>query len=849
MKLHLHPRSALSARRLDWMPPSWSEANPDGIVNAGLAENSLMHDWLTAFWERQGTLKIERTDLTYGTSILGSDRIFRALASYFSTYFKPVIPVDPQHIATSNGLSPMIEHVAAVISDPEDAWLLPAPWYNGFAPDLNATSQVRIASVAIPSGKNGTLGEVEAMEAEMQRRKREGGKQKVTAVLVTSPHNPLGFCYPREVLVEYARFAQKWDLWLVMDEVYANSAYDGKPDGRPFISILSIDVLREADCDPSRILLLYGMSKDFGANGFRGGALVCQHNEQFMAALASTAMPMRMGSPTDILWSALLESPELPDYLAKNRQVLSSAYQYVTAWLEAHDLPYTPANAGHFVLVDFRAHVKQVRLDDEWEGAIDGASSGVKEADSSAERRNEEEEAGQFKQEIAFLNKLVDAGVYLGPGFSYACPEPGLFRLTFSIRRMELEVALGRIERLHKPPALRTPSVLPLAPPHSSTHSVMASIDPRAASPAGAPSLPNPSPTDMARLTQATIQRALSQELSPEDRMIARAAEDKLMLHARRGFWLGTLAGALLALRSRWTAGRSGLRAGQLPRLFFPSSESGAGSFRQQMEAARKAAEEQGQQAAGDAAATSAGRGKAIMLGKAIGYGIAGSVFGTQIGVWSGKRGANQILEQSGRKEAIEAGTQRAIERAAHEISQMTGRKVDIATSVSGGTMARQDGVRDGARDGVGRDDSGGGVDYSEPERELSRETMNEGVGYSDRAPPQDQLPANLSDPITSAASSRYPSADQQPSRWDELRRSRAAPPSKWDTLREANSRASVPPSNALNADEGYDKNERDLMSARDNQAERERRRREFDALFEKEAKGGDDSMEEKGFR
>lgn len=106
-----------------------------------------MHDWLTAFWERQGTLKIEQTvpstpvlslsmrelsltslaqDLTYGTSILGSDRIFRALASYFSAYFEPVFPVEPKHIATSNGLSPMIEHVAAVISDPDDAWLLPA---------------------------------------------------------------------------------------------------------------------------------------------------------------------------------------------------------------------------------------------------------------------------------------------------------------------------------------------------------------------------------------------------------------------------------------------------------------------------------------------------------------------------------------------------------------------------------------------------------------------------------------------------------------------------------------------------------------------------------------------------
>ncbi|BGP33386.1 hypothetical protein JCM10296v2_005186 [Rhodotorula toruloides] len=409
---------------------------------------SLMHDWLTAFWEGQGTLKIERTDLTYGTSILGSDRVFRALAFYFSAYFKPVIPVEPKHIATSNGLSPMIEHVAAVTSDPEDAWLLPAPWYNGFSPDLNATSQVRIASVAIPSGKNGTFGEVAAMEAEMQRRKREGVEQKVTAVLVTSPHNPLGFCYPHEVLVEYARFAQKWDLWLVMDEVYANSVYDGNSDGRPFISILSIDVLGEADCDPSRVLVLYGMSKDFGANGFRGGALVCQHNEEFMAALASTAMPMRMGSPTDILWSALLESPELPDYLAKNRQALSRAYKYVTAWLEAHELPYTPANAGHFVLVDFRAHIEKVPLDDEAEGSVDGATGSTDEADSPAARRKDDDEAGQFKQEIAFLNKLVDAGVYLGPGFSYACPEPGFFRLTFSIRRMELEVALERIERV-----------------------------------------------------------------------------------------------------------------------------------------------------------------------------------------------------------------------------------------------------------------------------------------------------------------------------------------------------------------------------------------------------------------
>lgn len=88
-----------------------------------------MHDWLTAFWQRKGALTIKHTDLTYATEILGSGRIFKALASFFGSYFDPLVPVAPDHIATSNGLSPMIEHVAAAISDPEDAWLIPAYVY------------------------------------------------------------------------------------------------------------------------------------------------------------------------------------------------------------------------------------------------------------------------------------------------------------------------------------------------------------------------------------------------------------------------------------------------------------------------------------------------------------------------------------------------------------------------------------------------------------------------------------------------------------------------------------------------------------------------------------------------
>lgn len=109
----------------------------------------------------------------------------------------------------------------------------------------------------------------------------------------------------------------------------------------------------------------------------------------------------------DILWSALLTSDELPSYLARNQRALSRAYTYLTSWLQAHHLPYTPANAGHFVLVDFRKHVNAI------------ADKGVLEKGEEPGRRGADaEESGRFKHEIVLLNRLVDGGVYLGPGKS-----------------------------------------------------------------------------------------------------------------------------------------------------------------------------------------------------------------------------------------------------------------------------------------------------------------------------------------------------------------------------------------------------------------------------------------------
>lgn len=99
--------------------------------------------------------------------------------------------MEPSHLGTGNGLSAVLDHIASVICDPGEAWIIPAPYYNAFEGDVGDRSGVKLVAVDIAEGEHGKLAEVERLDQEMTRRAERGGA-KVRAVLFTNPHNPLG---------------------------------------------------------------------------------------------------------------------------------------------------------------------------------------------------------------------------------------------------------------------------------------------------------------------------------------------------------------------------------------------------------------------------------------------------------------------------------------------------------------------------------------------------------------------------------------------------------------------------------------------------------------------------------
>mgnify|MGYP001572082241 FL=1 len=68
------------------------------------------------------------------------------------------------------------------------------------------------------------------------------------------------------------------------------------PTAQPFVSILSLDPLRDAGCQLSRVHAIYGSSKDWSSNGLRIGALISQGNPELHAAMESSCLLMKISS-------------------------------------------------------------------------------------------------------------------------------------------------------------------------------------------------------------------------------------------------------------------------------------------------------------------------------------------------------------------------------------------------------------------------------------------------------------------------------------------------------------------------------------------------------------------------
>jgi aspartate/methionine/tyrosine aminotransferase len=389
-------------------------SNPNGIYSLGIAENSLMHDALSK--HIHDNFKVPNQALTYGD---GAQNLLTTLCRFLNRQLKPLKPIQPSHIALTNGCTTAIEHLTWAFTNPGDHVLLGKPYYGNFLDDVTTRTGAKIAEVGFEGAD--PLGSecIQKYEEKILEIQKAGGR--VGALMLCHPHNPLGRCYPRSVLIDLMRLCQKYQIHLISDEIYALSTFantlDSNPAPTPFSSILTID--HQDVIDPNLIHVLWGMSKDFGANGLRLGVIISQRNSDLHGALQPVSLFSSISSLTEHVTARILgDGPWVDWYVAENQRLLGERYKYVASWATKNGIEYAPgANAGFFLWVNLGSVYKANHPD---VSADDGVGEVVYE-------------------------KLLEEKIFLAPGFRFGAEQPGWFRIVFTVDQAYLDEGLRRI--------------------------------------------------------------------------------------------------------------------------------------------------------------------------------------------------------------------------------------------------------------------------------------------------------------------------------------------------------------------------------------------------------------------
>lgn len=114
---------------------------------------------------------------------------------------------------------------------------------------------------------------------------------KTRMIGLCNPHNPLGTIYREEDLRLIAELSDKYDLYIMNDEIWSDIVYEPNR----FLSMLSIEGI-----DQDRIVTVYGFSKTFAIAGLRIGCLHTSSQAIFNALVESSDVMSTAGGATTI---------------------------------------------------------------------------------------------------------------------------------------------------------------------------------------------------------------------------------------------------------------------------------------------------------------------------------------------------------------------------------------------------------------------------------------------------------------------------------------------------------------------------------------------------------------------
>lgn len=422
----------------------YSITNPNGALQLGVAESQIIEDWLVP---ALNTVPELTADAIYYQPTPGRADFKASFASYIEDLcgLRPG-RLDRDGLIVGAGCNAVLENLCFALADAGDAVLIPTPYYAAFEFDLVARAALSVEAVTTEAhhpevdcdSTNGSSSLDPAMyypnraalDAAYERASLKGNTPKI--LLLSHPMNPLGICYPAQVVQECIDWCRERQVHLISDEIYAGSVYGGADAN--FESALRLADNRKGSLGPY-VHWVYALSKDFCLSGLRVGAAYSE-NPEIRMPLQKLNDLCQISSQTQ-LWTALTMERRIQQesssssssssekwvtaFRRENHERLKVRCTAVSAILDQYHIPYLPPTAGLFLWMDLSRFLPD-----------NGGTP------SERER-------------ALYLELVNDFGLLLTPGDSMRNERPGFFRCVFTAASEdEFAIALQRLETFCK---------------------------------------------------------------------------------------------------------------------------------------------------------------------------------------------------------------------------------------------------------------------------------------------------------------------------------------------------------------------------------------------------------------
>lgn len=273
----------------------------------------------------------------------GNPNLLAELAAFYTKSFGR--NVDTSEIQVTTGANEGIFSIFFGFLTPGDEVIVFEPFFDQYIPNVEMTgAKVRYVNINVP--EKFTSENVSGDDWEVDWATLESSiNEKTKLIVLNTPHNPIGKVFNEAELERIGKLAIKHNLILVSDEVYENLYY--LPEFPRPATLKSLPEIAK------RTFTVGSAGKSFAATGWRVGWVHGPSELVKFVTLAHTRICFSTPAPLQQAVANGFINAAKNDYFAKTRDDYAKKYQIFTKVFDELGLPYTSAQGGYFLLVNF----------------------------------------------------------------------------------------------------------------------------------------------------------------------------------------------------------------------------------------------------------------------------------------------------------------------------------------------------------------------------------------------------------------------------------------------------------------------------------------------------------------